>query len=495
MDNANAGRYKWNVIRRLSVSVSILLMVLFNSCSLNAEGLIEDLANPGGSTVNEGVAGAGTVAPGTAGAGVAGAGTVDPGTAGAGVADAGTIDPGTAGAGTFDTEIGIAYIDSSDVTRLDPGEEGSGSRNTDAQAGSTDIAKEVQALLQSMTLEEKVLQMFVISPEALTGVGGVTLAGETTRAAVQNNPVGGLLYMAENLQSVEQITEMLSNTQQYSMERISLPMFLCVDEEGGTVRRINGRGIIPGDEIPSMCYVSSEEDARRYGAQMGSYLSQLGFNVDFAPVADTLTNSGNQVVRERSFGSDPSRVASLAVSVMEGLHEYNVASTFKHFPGHGSTAEDTHQGAGISYQTMDDLLSCDLVPFQAGADNGTDMIMTGHISLPEVTGDNIPASLSYPVVTGILRDIIGYDGLVITDSLAMGAVSQSWDSADAAVMAVKAGNDLLLCPADFSAAYQGVLNAVRGGDISEERIDESVERILKKKMAMMSEKLPDSQMQ
>ncbi len=344
----------------------------------------------------------------------------------------------------------------------------------------------VSERMKNMTLEEKVLQMFVVSPEALTGVSGVTMAGETTKAAIDRTPVGGILYMAENLQSREQVTELLANTQQYSMERIALPMFLCVDEEGGSVRRVNGRGIIEADEIPSMSLVGSEEEARRYGAEMGRYLSLLGFNVDFAPVADTLTNSGNQVVQDRSFGADPYKVASMSVAVMEGLHEYNVAATFKHFPGHGSTAEDTHAGAGVSYQTMDDLLSCDLIPFQAGVDNGTDLIMVGHISLPEVTGDNTPATLSYPVITGILRDTMGYDGLVITDALQMGAITQSYSSADAAVRAVKAGNDLLLYPADFSSAFYGVLDAVQTGDISEERIDESVRRIVRKKISLMT---------
>lgn len=362
-----------------------------------------------------------------------------------------------------------------------------------AKEGKTDLRADdelagiVSGMLEEMTLEEKVLQMFVISPEALTGVSGVTLAGETTREAIHHTPVGGLLYMESNLQSAEQITQMLSNTQQYSMERISLPMFVCVDEEGGTVRRINGRGIIEGDAIPSMSTVSSVEEARRYGSQMGTYLSRLGFNVDFAPVADTMTNPDNQVVNDRSFGSDPYDVASKAAAVMEGLHESNVASAYKHFPGHGSTAEDTHAGSGISYQTMDDLLACDLVPFQMGVELGTEMIMVGHISLPEITGDYTPATLSYEIVTGILRDMMGYEGLIITDSLSMGAISQNYNSADAAVLAVQAGNDLLLCPADFSSARQGIIEAVQNGSISVERVNESAERILRLKVGSMME--------
>ena len=346
----------------------------------------------------------------------------------------------------------------------------------------------VEEKLASMTLEEKILQMFVSSPEQLTGVDYVTAAGEATQAAINRMPVGGLIYMSSNLESMSQIREMLSNTQQFSMERIGLPMFLCVDEEGGTVRRVNGRGILEGEaetEVPSMRYVGSTGDTRyaySLGEQMGKYLSGLGFNVDFAPVADTLTNPDNQVVADRCFGSDPGLTASMAVCVMHGLQQYHVAATFKHFPGHGSTSEDSHEGYAISYQNMEQLAACDLVPFAAGVDNGVDMIMTAHISLPEVTGDMTPASLSFEVVTGILREQLGYDGLVITDALEMGAISQNYSSGDASVLAIEAGNDLILMPTSLDAAYEGVYAAVQSGRLTEERIDESVRRILRWKL-------------
>ena len=359
------------------------------------------------------------------------------------------------------------------------------SGNISGQNGMAVQEAEVEQILSAMTMRDKIAQMFVVTPESLTGYEHVTAAEEATRAAVSRLPVGGLIYMGANLESTEQITRMLSNTMDYSMERIGLPMILCIDEEGGSVRRISGRGIADAPDIPSMRSVGDAGDAQTaffYGEQMGRYLSALGFNVDLAPVADTLTEGNNQVVADRSFGWDPQMNAAMCTAVMQGLHEYGVASTFKHFPGHGSTSEDSHAGYAVSYQTMEDLLSCDLIPFQAGVDNGTELIMTGHISLPNVTGDDTPATLSHMIVTGILRERMGYEGLIITDALEMGAITQNYSSGEAAIRSIEAGNDLILEPADPDQAYRGVLNAVESGRISEERINESLRRIIRFKL-------------
>ena len=349
-------------------------------------------------------------------------------------------------------------------------------------------AAEVDERLAGMTLEEKIMQLFILSPEELTGIDPVTEASEATRDAIFETPVGGLMYMPWNLCTYDQIQEMLKNTQAWSMERTGLPMFICVDEEGGMIRRINGRGILQGrdeDEVPSMSFVGALGDTKfaySLGEKMGRYLYDLGFNIDFAPVADTMTNPKNKIVMDRSFGSDPQLTASMAVCVMHGLQQYHVGSVFKHFPGHGSTTEDSHLGFARSFQTEEDLFACDLIPFKAGIDNGVDMIMTGHISLPKVTGDMTPASLSYDVITGILRKKMGYDGLVITDAMIMGAITQKYTSAESAILAVEAGNDLILIPESFKASFEGLLDAVKSGRISEDRIDESVRRILRWKM-------------
>ena len=362
----------------------------------------------------------------------------------------------------------------------------------DCSAGNNSVnpsgkADEIQKIIERLTPDEKICQLFILTPEALTGVETVTAAGERTEAAIWESPVGGLIYMSPNLEYQEQIAEMLRNTQQYSKERIGLPLLLAVDEEGGSVCRIGGRGIVEGVEIPSMRQVGESKDyseAYRLGSQMGSYLSDLGFNVDFAPVADVLTNPENTVVRDRSFGSDPKNVSKMVVEVMRGLSANGVIPTLKHFPGHGSTGEDSHEGYAISYETMDELFENDLVPFMEGISNGARIIMAGHISLPDAVGSMVPASLNYTVLTELLRKQLGYDGLIITDALNMGAITEHYDSSEAAVKALQAGCDMLLMPSDWYSARQGVRSALEEGTLSEERIDESLYRIISLKQSI-----------
>lgn len=349
----------------------------------------------------------------------------------------------------------------------------------------------VEELLSSLSLEEKVAQLFVVLPEQLIGnVSRVTAAGEATREAINNRPVGGIVYLESNLVSPEQTKTMLQNVQQYSMDRLNLPMFLCVDEEGGQVTRLAGKA---GFDLPvydNMSVIGSQgdtEQAYQMGESIGQYLYDLGFNTDFAPVADVLTNPNNQVVRYRSFGSDPETVKNMTDAVSRGLASKKILATYKHFPGHGNTAADTHAGYAYSNKTKEELYQCELIPFIQGIEDEVPFIMMGHISLPNIVGDDTPASLSKTIVTDLLIDELGYKGIIITDALNMGAVSQQYSSAQAAVKALNAGVDMLLMPVDFNAAYQGVLAAVQSGEISEERIDESVEKILKTKIGMLEE--------
>lgn len=354
-----------------------------------------------------------------------------------------------------------------------------------------DTQHRVEELLSSLSLEEKVAQLFVVLPEQLVGnVSRVTAAGEATREAINNRPVGGIVYLESNLVSPEQTKTMLQNVQQYSMDRLNLPMFLCVDEEGGQVTRLAGKA---GFDLPvydNMSVIGSQgdtEQAYQMGESIGQYLYDLGFNTDFAPVADVLTNPNNQVVRYRSFGSDPETVKNMTDAVSRGLASKKILATYKHFPGHGNTAADTHAGYAYSDKTKEELYQCELIPFIQGIEDEVPFIMMGHISLPNVVGDDTPASLSKTIVTDLLIDELGYQGIIITDALNMGAVSQQYSSAQAAVKALNAGVDMLLMPADFNAAYQGVLAAVQSGELSEERIDESVKKILKTKIGMLEE--------
>lgn len=358
-------------------------------------------------------------------------------------------------------------------------------QSTEGQEDSMDTR--IEEIVNSMTLEEKVCQLFMITPEALTGVGTVTQAGPSTQAALNQYPVGGIIYFSQNLQNPDQVRTMLANTRQYAEERTGFPVFLSVDEEGGQVARVGSNSAFGVEKIGNMSDVGSRGDtqeAYNVGKTIGAYLKDLGFNMDAAPDTDVLTNPENEVVKYRSFGSDPQLVTDMAASELKGLREQGIIGMYKHFPGHGGTTADSHEGYAYVEETLEELKNGALIPFQNGIDNGVQIIMVSHISCPNVTGDNTPATLSKMMITDILRNDMGFDGMVITDALNMGAVTAQYSSADAAVAALNAGVDMLLMPEDFQSAYQGVLGAVQNGTVTEERINESVRRILEVKLTM-----------
>lgn len=367
-----------------------------------------------------------------------------------------------------------------------------GCRTNSADTGSAAQTKptkteEVQNIVDSMSLEEKVAQLFLVQPEAIVDIGTATAAGDATKQAINKTPVGGFVYFSDNLQSEQQVQDMLRNVQKYSEDRIGLPAFLSVDEEGGTVARVASTGRFDVTDVGDMAKIGASGDvqqARQAGETIGSYLSELGFNLDFAPDADVLTNPDNTVVKKRSFGSDPRVVSDMSLAVAQGLAQHQVYSVYKHFPGHGATAGDTHQGYAYTDKTLDELKQSELIPFENAIQNNAAFIMAAHISAPRVTGDDTPASLSETMITDILRGQMGYDGIVVTDAMNMGAVTEQYTSAQAAVKALQAGADLVLMPEDFQEAYQGVLDAVKDGTLTEQRINESVTRIVKVKVHM-----------
>lgn len=367
-----------------------------------------------------------------------------------------------------------------------------GCRTNSADTGSASQTKptkteEVQNIVDSMSLEEKVAQLFLVQPEAIVDIGTATAAGDATKQAIDKTPVGGFVYFSDNLQSEQQVQDMLSKVQKYSEDRIGLPAFLSVDEEGGTVARVASTGRFDVTDVGDMAKIGASGDvqqARQAGETIGSYLSELGFNLDFAPDADVLTNPDNTVVKKRSFGSDPRVVSDMSLAVAQGLAQHQVYSVYKHFPGHGATAGDTHQGYAYTDKTLDELKQSELIPFENAIQNNAAFIMAAHISAPRVTGDDTPASLSKTMITDILRGQMGYDGIVVTDAMNMGAVTEQYTSAQAAVKALQAGADIVLMPEDFQEAYQGVLDAVKDGTLTEQRINESVTRIVKVKVHM-----------
>lgn len=349
------------------------------------------------------------------------------------------------------------------------------------------LQAKISEMLADMTLEEKAAQMFMITPEALTGTGQVLEAGDMTREAIDKYPVGGLIYFTQNLQDPEQVRSMTGNVQKFARERTGLPMLLSVDEEGGTITRFGGNLSFDYDSSADMAGIGASGDPQQayaLGEKIGKFLGSLGFNMDNAPDADVLTNLENTVVKDRSFGSDCDIVSEMALAELEGLEDQGVKGLLKHFPGHGATTADTHEGYAYTDATLEEMKSNELVPFADGIEAGVDIIMVGHISCPQVTGNEEPASLSEKMITGVLREEMGFDGVVITDAMNMGAIAENYSPAEASVKAVLAGADMILMPEDFQQAYTGVLNAVKSGKITQERIDASVTRIIGLKLEM-----------
>ena len=354
-----------------------------------------------------------------------------------------------------------------------------GEQDSSGQTEEEKMDAKVQDLIAGMSLEEKVAQMFFVTPENLTGVDVATQAGETTRQALTQYPVGGLIYFSKNIYDEEQLTTMIRNSQSYS----EIPLFIRVDEEGGSlVARIANHPNFDVEKFPDMAEIGATgHPPRAYevGSTIASYLKDYGFNLDFAPDADVLTNPNNTAIGVRSFGSDPDMTAHMVEQAVKGFQDHQVSAVIKHFPGHGGTTTDSHNGAAIVDRSLEELRSAEFLPFEAGIQAGVDMVMVGHLQVPQVISDDTPASLSSEMITDVLRNELGYDGIVITDSLSMGAITTYYTSADAAVKCIQAGVDMLLMPYSFTEAYQGVLDAVNSGEISEERINEPVTCTLK----------------
>ena len=334
--------------------------------------------------------------------------------------------------------------------------------------------EEIQTFIRIMTLEEQAAQLFLLTPEAWQAAGGEAL------------PVGGLIYFSQNIPAPQELKEETARLQALALDRWGIPLFLSIDEEGGQITRIAGAPGFQVPRFPPLNNISTLEEAYHLGNALGSYLEAYGFNMDFAPVADVWTNPGNTVVRNRAFSSDPRIVAELVEGELLGFQGYQVIPVLKHFPGHGATTGDTHDGFAYTGKDRAALLAWELIPFQRGIAAGARAVMVGHFSLPNVLGDGTPASLSPLIIEELLRRDLGFQGLVITDALNMGAITRRYPPEEAAVLALAAGTDLLLMPEDFQAAYGGVLEAIRSGRISQERLEQSLFRIFQTKMEALS---------
>ncbi|MGN1001405.1 MAG: glycoside hydrolase family 3 protein [Oscillospiraceae bacterium] len=329
--------------------------------------------------------------------------------------------------------------------------------------------EQARRLLAAMSREEKVWQMLVVFPQDLTGQASVADL-ETWADAMQRRPVGGVVLDGSNLLSVDAVRAMTAAIRNAA----DIPVFLCVDEEGGQVARLAYSLHAVTDFQPMFCYRDGgPETAYANAFTIGSEIRDFGFNVNFAPVADVWTNPENTVIGRRAYSDDPAEAAELVAAAVRGFTDAGVIATLKHFPGHGDTAEDSHTSAAVCGKNLDELMSCEFLPFLSGMEAGAGLVMVGHITLTEIDPD-APATLSEAVVTGLLRGKLGYRGVVITDSMQMEALSGcAEDEGTLAVMAVNAGCDLLLGPHDPDAVAAALMEQV-----PEARLDESVLRIL-----------------
>ena len=344
-----------------------------------------------------------------------------------------------------------------------------------------------------MTLREKVGQLFVIRPDHLdpsltpeqiddNNKYGVKKVSPEMRRLMRQYPAGGFILFRKNIDSPSQLKRFANELKSLG----KVPAIMAVDEEGGQIARLaNHKAFSALRRFKSMSDIARTGRVRQTASYIASYLKEYGFNLNFAPVADINSNPDNIVIGARAFSADPETVSRLAGEYIDGLHEHNIAGSLKHFPGHGDTTADTHDDKVSVYKTWDELLTCEIIPFRDNLSKA-DTVMTAHITLENVTGEKVPASLSREIVTGKLRGELGYDGVIITDALKMGAISNHYSSSEAAIRAIEAGNDIILMPYDYREAFDGVMNAVKTGRISETRIDESVRRImrLKRKLSL-----------
>ena len=364
------------------------------------------------------------------------------------------------------------------------------SNNDDPVVPPTD---NVEAQLQKMTLREKVGQMFFIRMESLDpSIDWTTyddLANikikevtENMKAVNENYPVGGIILYAWNIDNETQLARLIPQVRALNGNPL-----LCIDEEGGRVSRIANNPNFNVKKYESMASIGATGDPRNAyecGNTIGTYLQRYGFDIDFAPVADVNTNPENVIIGPRAFSDDPAVAAPMVTSYLQGLKDAGITGCIKHFPGHGDTKADTHYGYASTQKTWEEMLNCEMVTFKAGIQWGCKLIMTAHIGAPKVTGSDVPSTMSPIILQDKLRGELGYQNIIITDGMEMGAITQQYTSAEAAVGSIKAGVDIVLGPRYFTEAFDAVMDAVNNGTLSEERINQSVRRILKLRQEM-----------
>lgn len=346
----------------------------------------------------------------------------------------------------------------------------------------------IDELLAGMSIEQKIGQLFVAVGYGSTAhaphPSNTTTTGVDTIAdIVRTHHVGGLIYFvwSDNLQDIEQIATLSNDAQDAALDSGGIPLVISADEERGVVYRLPA----PATPLPGQMALGatgSRAHARKAGDIVGSEMRAAGLHQAFSPVVDVNIEAQNPVIGVRSLGADPSAVALLGAAQIKGMQKANCSAAAKHFPGHGDTATDSHLGLPVIDHTREELDTLDLPPFVAAIEEGVDAIMTAHIVVPVLDDSGVPATLSHPILTGLLRGELGFEGVIVTDSLAMEGVRTLFGDDRVPVEAILAGADQMLMPPDLVVAIGGVRDAVASGEITEERVDESVRRILAQKL-------------
>ncbi len=376
--------------------------------------------------------------------------------------------------GTSENTSGQNSSEQTEPAQNSPGKGNAGP--TGQQPGNaSDAAEEIQQLINAMTLEEKVGQLVMV------GIDGFTNDAHSMQL-MEKYHVGGFIVFKKNIQTTNQLTALLNSLKETNAASNKVPVFLSVDEEGGRVSRL------PEEfhKFPSNYIIGQKNDSilsYQIGQILGKELGAFGLNMDFAPVLDINSNPDNPVIGDRSFGTTAGLVSKLGVETMKGIQSQNTISVVKHFPGHGDTSVDSHIGLPRVNHGIDRLKSFELKPFEAAIENDADAVMIAHILLPKLDAEN-PASFSKAVITDLLRTDMNFDGVVITDDFTMGAIAKNYDMGKAAVKSIKAGGDIVLVCHGFDkqeTVIKALLAAARSGQISQDRLDQSVYRILKLK--------------
>ena len=321
--------------------------------------------------------------------------------------------------------------------------------------------------IDEMSLEEKIGQLLIISYRKDD-------IKEKLPTILEEVKPGGFILFSENITTYDDTINLIKSIKNSN----DIPLFIGIDEEGGNVQRLKNLKDYKTSDIPYMSYVKTINDAYNLGKVIAEELRVFGINLDFAPVIDCNWDNPKSVIGKRAFEGDYTTVAKLGVSLAKGLKNNKVIPTYKHFPNHGATATDSHQDLPVINKTEEELLNNDLIPYQEAIKNNADMIMISHLALPKITKDYTPASLSYEIITNLLKKKLGFKGLVVTDALNMQALTKNYSEKEILIKAINAGADLLLMSEDPVNAVKIIKEAVNGGLISEERINESVEKIL-----------------